>query len=90
MVSGLSLVVVLACVSSTGALSSGCGRALPVNVTLGKQKLHELPLLDPDSRLTEVTERKYRLYVPSSYKRDVTMPIFLYYHGNSHLFFRVC
>ena len=50
MVSGVSLVVVLACVSSTGALSSGCGRALPVNVTLGKQKLHELPLLDPDSR----------------------------------------
>jgi poly(3-hydroxybutyrate) depolymerase len=63
------------------SIPGGCGHALPVNVTLGKQHLHRLPLVDPDTRLTEVIHRQYRLYVPSSYKNNVPMPILLYYHG---------
>jgi poly(3-hydroxybutyrate) depolymerase len=52
-----------------------------VNVTLGKEHMHLMSVTDPDARLYEVAERKYRLFVPSSYKEGTPMPLFLYYHG---------
>lgn len=78
----LILASLLAIIGAEGVRkSSGCGLPLPANVTLSKEKVHFLPIADPDKRLIRVGERKYRLYVPSSYDKDTPMPVFLYYHG---------
>ncbi|KAF2005480.1 carbohydrate esterase family 1 protein [Amniculicola lignicola CBS 123094] len=61
--------------ASKQKLSSGCGKAIPDGIELGKSKNQTI------SSKNGASPRKYRIHVPDSYKTDVPVPLILSFHG---------